>query len=395
MCGARVETKKVAPQEPIQYEENQFYENKANDQIIIQPKKKLSKGALSAIIIIPVMIGLIILPFAAISIIGSINTPLGSLEYEVTSLEALDTKLVIDNSVGSVAIYYDNSITGLFKASIEVYGGIKATLDDAVNFEHQIINNQTIISFNSDIWFDSFWTMKQLSYEIIVQLNPNAMVDFDIVTSTGSSALHLNGLDNIEIQDLKLDSSTGSINVISEQTINTTIQDITLTTSTGSITFDFNEAINTQVKDIYIECSTGRVAAFLGENMLIDSYDVFIHTSTGSVILDYQNIILMNNVDLDLSTSTGSISVNINQNIINPTNFTAYFDIETSTGSITVDCNTNLDIGIEMQADTSTGSINLPGGFSHYISPDCYLKHNIYYFTLITSTGSITAEINS
>ncbi|HUU78587.1 MAG TPA: zinc ribbon domain-containing protein [candidate division Zixibacteria bacterium] len=395
LCGARAENVKTISQQPKQYEGNNVYEVEIDKKTTSLPRKKLSKNAIRAIIIVPLVLSIIALPFVAVSIIGSISVPLGTLEYEVTSLDILETKLVIDNSVGSVTINYDDSISNLFEASLIVKGGLAASLDNAVNFEHQILNNQTIITFDSGEWFESFWTMKQLNYKIIISLNPSAIVDFAITTSTGSSALLLNGIDNIIIHDLFLDSSTGSVGVYSGNTINTTIDDISLTTSTGSVTLDFNKAINTKIQDLFLDCSTGRVYANLGENMEINSEEVIMSTSTGSVTLEYENIILNNDINWDVSTSTGSITINFNQDIIIPANFTANFDVETSTGSISINCITHSDLGIEMLADTNTGSINLPGGFSHFISTDCYLKNNIYNFILITSTGSITAVVTN
>ena len=74
-------------------------------------------------------------------------------------------------------------------------------------------------------------------------------------------------------------------------------------------------------------------------------------------------------------------------------NSTMDFDMETSTGSIEVSCELNDQIGIEMAAETGTGSIDLPNGYSYYISTEFAQKSNQYTFAINTSTGSITANV--
>ena len=129
--------------------------------------------------------------------------------------------------------------------------------------------------------------------------------------------------------------------------------------------------------------------------MEINASTVDISTSTGSIDLQYKNILQYNDLIWNLDTSTGSITIYYEQATLPPVNCSSTYNVETSTGSIIVDCVIDAEIGIEMDADTSTGSITLPGNRNHYSSPDFTSKECQHSFILTTSTGSITASVSN
>lgn len=391
ICGATVEKQKNG------YHAESEPKRLHNTSIATSPTNGTghSKRNLKPLLLIPIILFSIAVPFIIVSSLGSIRTTLGTLDYDITSMEYSDVELTIDNSVGFVEISYDNSMDSLFEATIEVRGGFKASLDDAKNFQHDVVNNKTIINFDSEDELFSFWGFKSLTHNIFIELNPNAVIDFVVHSSTGSVNLDLDDIDNIVMKDVELSSSTGSVEFHSGDATNTTIEDINLSTNTGRVLLDFDDAIDTKVEKIILNDSTGSVKAHLGEAMNINSADVILGTSTGSVTLTFENIIFNEDTTWDVETSTGSITIEFTQTNILPINFTSIFNVETSTGSIVVDGIISTDLGLEITADTSTGSINLPSGYSYYSTTDYHLKDNQFSFTLLTSTGSITADIDS
>ncbi len=390
-CGAKIvneEKGQHVPTEVDSYEERNEVSAKS-DKVI------KSKRNYKPLIIIAIILGVILIPVATISTISSFIVPLGTLNYEIPSTNILSVDLIINNNVGSITIDYDDSLDGLFEAEIEVRGGLRASLDDAVNFNHEVVGGKVVISFATGYDIYRFLSMKRISHQIYVTLNPSAVVNFNVETSTGSIKVYLNGIDNIAIEDMSLISSTGTVKLIGDYVRNTTFGDVLMDTSTGSIAFDMYASVDASVTGLTLSCSTGSIDAYLGEGMTINASTVAISTSTGSIDLQYKNIVQYNDLIWNLDTSTGSIAIYFEQTNLPPVNCSSTYIVETSTGSITVDCQVNAELGIEMDADTSTGSINLPGDRNHYSSPDFSLKACQHSFILTTSTGSITASVSN
>ncbi|MHA1155021.1 MAG: hypothetical protein ACTSQK_02845 [Candidatus Heimdallarchaeota archaeon] len=387
-CGATVDNQK-----PISHNQNDGLHSKSLATPETKEKKQNSARNLKPLLLIPIILFSIALPIIIISSLGAARTPLGTLDYEVSSMEYLDVELLIDNSVGLIEITYDDSMETLFEATVEARGGIKASLEDAKNFQHEVISNKTVITFESDDALFSFWSFKSITHDLYISLNPDATIDFAIHSSVGSVSLDLDGIDDLVMNDVQISSSTGSVNFYSGNAINTTMDDIDLSTSTGRVIFDFEDAIETTVNEITFNSSTGSITALLGETMNINSADIIMSTSTGSIEINFEDVILNADTNWDIESSTGSITIEFTQNIILPINFTSTFDVETDVGSITVDGEVTTDLGIEIYADTDVGSIDLPNGLSYYASTDYHLKNNQYSFTLLTSTGSISVDI--
>jgi hypothetical protein len=390
-CGAKIENYKELQEPSRNVRIIAERPNNLDDQDYVKIKR--SKRRFKPLLVILLITGAIVVPIVVMSSLASIRTPIGTLTYDVPTTGIADVDLIIDNGIGSINIIYDDSITNLFEAFIEVRGGFKATIDDAINFEHEVVDDTVIIFFIDDQTFKSFLSMKTLSYEIDIWINPIAIVDFNVEAATGSISCSLNGYDNLLMKDISFTSSTGSVRLIGGTVENTTVGDVYIESSTGSLLFDFRYSTATSITDFTMDTSTGSVKAYLGETMAINCTDVTLSTSTGSVLLEYTNIIQLGDLDWYLGTSTGSITLVFEQTNLPAVNCSSTYDLETSTGSINIICETNSGIGLEMDADTSTGSINLPSGGSHYTSPEFSLKGCQYSFILMTSTGSITASV--
>jgi len=392
-CGAKVENYKELNESSgnVRIIAERQYELDNQDYVI--KKRRKSKKNRKLLLLIPLILGVIIIPAIIMGSISSIRSSIGTLSYDVPSTGITDVNLIVDNNVGSVNIVYDDSITNLFESFITVRGGLKATMDDAINFAHEVVGDKVVIFFIDDAIFTSFLSLKSLSYEIDIWINPIAVVDFNIETSTGSISCSLDGNDNLLIKEVSFSSSTGSVNFITGTVENTTIGDVYIESSTGSLLFDFRYSIDASITDLTMDTSTGSVKAYLGETMTVNCTDITLSTSTGSVFLEYTNIIQLSDLDWNLDTSTGSITLDFEQTILPVNNCSSLYILETSTGSIIINCEINADIGIEMDAVTSTGSINLPDGGSYYSSPEFSLKSSQFSFTLMTSTGSITASV--
>ena len=392
-CGAKIENYKELNESSGNVRIIAERQTELDDQDYVIRKRRKPKKNRKPLLLIPLILGAIIIPLIIMGSISSIRTPIGTLTYDVPLTGITNVDLIVDNNVGSVNIVYDDSITNLFESFITVRGGLKATMDDAINFEHEVEGDKVIISFVDEAVFWSFLNRKSLSYEIDIWINPIAVVDFNIETSTGSISCSLDGNDNLLIKETSFSSSLGSVSFISGTVENTTIGDVYLESSTGSLLFDFQYSSAASITDLTMDTSTGTVKAYLGETMTINCTDITLSTSTGSVLLEYTNIIQLDDLDWNIYTSTGSITFVFEQTILSVNNCSSTYDLETSTGSITVNCEINTSIGIEMNAYTSTGGINLPSGGSYYSSPEFSLKTSQFSFTLLTSTGSITASV--
>jgi len=392
-CGAKIENYKELNESSGNVRIIAERQTELADQDYVIRKRRKSKKSRKPLLLIPLILGVIIIPAIIMGSISSIRTPIGTLTYDVPTTGITKVDLIVDNNVGSVNIVYDDSITNLFESFITVRGGIKASMDDAINFEHEVVGDKVVISFVDDAIFMSFLNLKSLSYDIDIWINPIAVVDFNIETSTGSISCSLDGNDNLLITEAFFSSSTGSVNFISGTIENTTIGDIYIESSTGSLLFDFRYSTDASITDLIMDTSTGSVKAYLGETMTVNCTDIDLSTSTGSILLEYINIIQLGDLDWNIATSTGSLTFVFEQTIMPVINCSSTYDLETSTGSITVNCEIDTGIGIEMNADTSTGGINLPSGGSYYSSPEFSLKTSQFSFTLLTSTGSITASV--
>ncbi|MHA1346316.1 MAG: zinc-ribbon domain-containing protein [Candidatus Heimdallarchaeaceae archaeon] len=314
------------------------------------------------------IIVIIVVPIVLWSIFGVINYQhIGTFSYDETSMEYTNLNLVIDNSVGSIDIFYDDTMTKPFEAIVEVYGRDDASLLDAVNFTTTYLNNDTMeIMFVSGDFDFFFWDNQVFTYDIIIYINPAETADIFVDTDTGSISLSTEAIDSLEITSIDLQSSTGSIDL------------------------DMTNSVNTTLDDLNIETNTGRIDVDLGVRTTLDDSYVIIDTDTGSINFGFVDLISIDNMTWEITTDTGSINLEIEQNIVYPFQFLSSFIVDTDTGSITVDFFFNDTIGYHFDGSTSTGSVDILGSENAFSSPNYGTAENLYDFELTTSTGSVT-----
>ncbi|MBY9001021.1 MAG: zinc ribbon domain-containing protein [Candidatus Heimdallarchaeota archaeon] len=314
------------------------------------------------------LIAIIIVPIIIWGVFGFINyTHIGSYTYDETSMEYTNLNLVIDNNVGSIDVYYEDSLTKPFEAIVELYGRKGASLLDAVNFTTTYLTNDTMeINFNSGDFDFFFWDKKVFTYDMSIYINPLVTADVFIDADTGSVSFSTEGLDSIIIENLDISSNTGSIDL------------------------DLINSVNTTFNGLNLKGNTGRISVDLGSRTTINDSYVLIDTDTGSIDFEFVDLIAYDDQTWEITTDTGSIDVSITQNIVLPFTFMSHFDIDTDTGSISVDFLFNDTIGYSFYGTTSTGSVDILGSEDEYISPNYGIATNLYVFELSTSTGSVT-----
>ena len=322
-------------------------------------------------VVIGLSVGIIVIitvPIILWSIFGVISYQhIGTYRYDETSMEYTNLNLVIDNNVGSIDIFYDDTMTKPFEAKVEVYGRKDASLSDALNFTTTYLNNDTMeIVFDSGDFDFFFWNKKVFTYDITVYINPAETADIFVDADTGSVSLSTEAIDSLDIVRIDLQSNTGSIDLDMINSVNTTLKGLNLSTNTGRIDVDLG--VRTSLNDSY----------------------VLISTDTGSIDFGFIDLISADSMTWEITTDTGSINIEIMQDIVYPFQFLSFFDVDTSTGSITVDFLFNATIGYHFYGSTSTGSVDILGSGDEYSSPNYATAENLYDFDLSTNTGSVT-----
>lgn len=314
------------------------------------------------------MIALMVVPFIIMGIFGVINfTDIGTLNFEVESLAVTNMDLEIDNDVGSLDITYDATLTKLMVVTLEVRGRLGAELADARNF---VVTNDSLnhitVSFNSgkrNFWF---WDKTVFDYDINIKLHPSVYANYTVDEDTGSITVSTNGIDNLNFSN------------------------VNLATNTGKVFMNLVGSTNTSIHDLELRTNTGRVDLNLGEQTFLNTDEVIVETDTGGVSLTYVDLIVLDDIVWDIKTDTGSITLSITQNLVLPYAYASVFHVDSSTGSISGVFIFNSTLGYNIYADTSTGSIDIPGPGDYYENPAYSTALNLYRFTLTTSTGSVS-----
>lgn len=294
----------------------------------------------------------VIIGFAAVILVGLVFLPFGfnmfnQYEYigdlteyigEDLTNNTYSIDLEIDNSVGTVNVeIIDRPI--LFEAQIHIYAREGHDIENANTFDIGEYEDHYSIFFDSSSAPD--WD------------NPY-YYDLDIMISNQTTT----GL------DIKV--SSGEIYVYAHQT---NISSLSLDTSTGSIT------------------------AVLDEVNFSSSQNFILHTSTGSVSAYFTNVLYVSSeIEWLIETSTGSIDLDVSQEIVD-NNTVINYDADTSTGSIHFTYELNTTIGLQLDANVSTGDIYTQGNptdDNYFFKSGNYDSASMKINVLLdTSTGSI------
>ncbi len=302
-------------------------------------------GIVGLIIIIVIAVAVIAGVVAVVVFRGGPFTLIGETNYTYTTTDNLNLTVNIENTVGSISIENDDTLTSLVEVRMEMWGRSEAILADAINFTSSITEGKVIISFDSgDLTWK--WTDKDAFYQkLFVKINPDAIAEYDIITTT------------------------------------------------GSIDLDFDSITESEIRMLSVAITTGSISADFGDNTFLNTSTISLVTTTGSIDVISQDVKFADDIYWTITTTTGSIDLTVDQVAIPADNYTTTYDASTTTGSIdvlyTLDEN---DFGIRITAQTTTGSITLPGGENFYESNSYSSKTIKYLFDLDTTTGSISAS---
>ncbi|NHJ86050.1 MAG: hypothetical protein FK734_11355 [Asgard group archaeon] len=315
-------------------------------QRIINTIKRSKKGLSGVIIILIIIFAIIVLGIALIFILrGGAISEIGQIEYTYDSSTNNEFTLNIYNAVGKIDIQYNDTQTELMKATLVVYGRSNADLADALNFTKNDFTDEIIISFDSGISTLTFFNKKAFYQDLFITLNPNASIIYHIETNVGSI-------------DFNSDSIVTSI-----------IRQFEVRTQVGNINIDF------------------------GQNTYLTTNYVKLITSLGNITLISQEVHLATEVTFEITGTIGHIYLLIAYNDAPDGNYTIEYIVQSSTGDIDLLYTFSPEIGVVINATTTTGTINIPGGGTSYQSPDIGSKTAIYDFDFQTTTGDITAAL--
>lgn len=299
-------------------------------------------GLIIIIVLVLVIIGGVVAVFVTR---GGPFTLIGETNYTYASTANLNLTLTIESTVGSVEIENDDTLTSLMEARLEFWGRSEATIADAVNFTSSTAGGKVIISYVYPLqpWN---WVDKDAFYQkLFVKINPDAIAEYNVNVTT------------------------------------------------GSVTLDFDSLTESEIRMLDVDVTTGSITADFGDNTFLNTSTVSLVTTTGSIDVSLQEVKFVDDITWTIETTTGSIDLTVDQVAIPSDNYIATFNVDTTTGSIDLLYTlAETDFGIRITAQTTTGSITLPGGGNLYESSGYSGELIKYIFDLDTTTGSIEAS---
>ncbi|NPE09839.1 MAG: hypothetical protein GNW80_16285, partial [Asgard group archaeon] len=302
--------------------------------------KKDRNGIAGLIIIIVITLAIIAGVVAVLVTRGGAFKLIGETDYTYASTANLNLTLTIDNTVGSVEVENDDTLTSLMEARLEFWGRSEATIADAVNFTSSTAGGKVALSFDSgDVTWQ--WGDKDAFYQkLFVKINPDAIAEYNIIVTT------------------------------------------------GSVTLNFDSSTESEITMLDVDVTTGSVTADFGDNTFLNTSTVSLETTTGSIDVYSQEVKFVDDIVWTIETTTGSIDLTVDQVAIPTDNYIATFNVGTTTGSIDLLYTlAETDFGIRITAQTTTGSITLPGGGNLYESSGYSGELIKYIFDLDTTTG--------
>jgi len=316
------------------------------------PYSRKSKSRLGLIIGI-IIIGVIVIGSLSALFIGFIplldfidsHEYVGTHDYTITNDNFTQIDVIIDNSIGSVNVFYVEDLSTVLDAQIHVYA------KDQSDFYKSDVAD--VGEYSEDHLYFQFTPYSDSSW------NTEYTYDIDLYISKKLES------------NLQIDISTGSI---------------------------FVEACDVMIGELFLETSTGSIEAYFTNVLFNNSeYNYYqIDTSTGSVTTRFHNVTytdMTNNPQWSISTSTGSVNLDLVDSVASNSSLAIDYDVSTSTGSVTGNFILNDSIGYYLDASTSLGDI-MVNGFSSgnsliYTSENYQTASLKYILILSTSTGSI------
>jgi len=317
--------------------------------------------------------------------------------YEPSSPDSVED-LSFNANIASILFKYNTSPTTLYAnidVEIEVTGLYmegKTYLDffhPSTDWWEDATGTFTFLSL-PDIWFNPSHWFKSYNISVTVTLRTDVVYDLTSVTNVGSTEMQVP--DGVILNGTSFTSSTGSIK-LNTLGNNEFLGKVKLESTTGSV--ESFSADTNFTRGFQALTSTGSLT--LNYTNCLTSDNLIGETSTGSVTFKSYNMQYTTDILLNLKTSTGSINADLYQYVSMGANVTGTW--KTSTGSVNVVYRDNLvDTGFKFVGSIGPGSITYLGNGTITGSGSIYTSTNYgyatyrYTFSLVTSTGSITAD---
>jgi hypothetical protein len=399
-------------------------------------KLKITSGVIIAFVIIGTLA--VVLPVTFISIYGPLNYKyIGVNTYDSGILTTNNATVTVYNFAGNVNVEYNPYVTEAFVAEIFVYGRSEANIMDAEEFETNFVNDTVEFKFIDDVEY-SFWDKTAMRYEIYIGLNPSVDFVLDIQTFSGNIELDLDLLGHTTLSGIRLLTFSGNIDADFGQNrqitspvffakvnsgnidllfgtdtkINTTkfyVDDfsgniyidfegsnelivdgqIELKSNSGRTTFDFASGIITA--DIFeIDGFSGNIYLGFGPSSDVVIDEITIGNTSGNTEIECDQCTFYSNVTWNINAFSGNVDIRLDPIILSNVNYTADFNIDITSGDIYIEYDfSENQVGVQIIASTTSGSIDLPGSSSFYQSSDYASKTKKYNFDLETFSGNI------
>ncbi|NHJ47427.1 MAG: hypothetical protein FK733_06550 [Asgard group archaeon] len=440
-CGSSVGTDKV-PIEESETGKGDIYSHTIEKEPTHKVSKtKVKRKAVSGIIIAVVIIAAlgVILPTTFISIYGPLRYKyIGATTYSSDAITTNNATLTVYNFAGDVNVEYNPYITEVLMVEIFVYGRSEADISEAEEFIVSTEGGTYEFIFIDDTDY-TFWDKTAMRYEIFISLNPSVNFAFDIEAYSGNIEFDLDYLSNSNITGVKLDTFSGNIDADfgmnreinaptfhakttsgnidlffgTGTTVNTT--NFNVEAFSGNIEVDFESTNELMVEGGQIELSStsgrsvfrfdsgklnasvlqinnfsGNVFLILGTATEITLNEVSIDVESGNIDIECDLCTFYSNITWNIMGFSGNVDIRLDPTILANINYTAEFNVDITSGDIDIEYGfSEINVGVQIEAVTTSGNINLPGGLGFYQSPDYALKMKKYIFDLETFSGNI------
>jgi hypothetical protein len=430
-CGAIINWKEITPERDNNHyrigiqeqrergiEEQEHYYLDENSSTRTKKVKKSNGLKVIAVIAIALIASVAILtPISLLIAFGPLNYQyLESTNYTYEPTTIASTELEIYNQIGEVSIVYDNELSNLFDATIDIFGRKKADPNQAKTFQDSIItegsnSSKVKISFDSGIYLTGWLNPTALKYKITVRINPEAYIDFNVETSSGDISINNDGYSElIKISRFWFKTGSGDITATLPNNLKISNDDFKMKTSSGSINLNIGDNSFFEIDNFTIETGSGDINIQYGSSVTIISNYMIISTSSGSNdhYLDHNNTIMTS--QLEISTGSGDIEFDVSNGAFLLEASTV--DFSTSSGQIWCELPSQTNITLSDSLCLLTGSgdihfdfgsntiINCPVLFFHAVSGQIEIYCNDVEFVstftwqIQTGSGDILLELN-
>ncbi len=300
-----------------------------------------------------------------ISMIDTPNVEIRKLDIETFSGD-------IDVNLGA----YTNITTN---AAVSIYSS-----SGRINFFAS--NNLLVNSLN--------FTIETFSGDIEMQIGSYAEIitsTFKLKTSSGSIDFYSLHCLNFDSTSFIAETFSGDIEIVFEDNTDINLDDFTISSSSGHINFGIDHSSIFNASDLIITTFSDDIIVDFQEFVDIYLSDIALDSSSGSITVNCIGVTFYNNISWIIETFSGDIVLDLYPESIPLINHTATFDIDSSSGIIDISyLMSELDVGVEVTTDTTTGNIVLPNEQEYYKTANFDEKTIQYIYNIATFSGDIT-----